>query len=225
MESPEAGERRIILSGALSIIAAAWAILSISVAESLTPGYNVSTETVSGLGSPIFSGVCSSVPSCVAPIQPASAVIVFSFFLNGALLLWASYLFRKATNHRVYALAIGILSVMVLLVGVSYLPFYLGGRSDAVVGAAYDLHITAAITAFFLGPVLAIAFYRITRGPFRFLTVVIGAFALAAGLLFLSGNYLGLGLGGMERMIIYPLDIWQALIGSYFLGGLKQIST
>ncbi len=67
---------RVALAGTLLLIGGAWTILSITIAESLTPGYSVSKETISGLGSPIFSGTCIDVPSCVTPIQPASAIFV-----------------------------------------------------------------------------------------------------------------------------------------------------
>jgi hypothetical protein len=41
---------------------------------------------------------------------------------------------------------------------------------------------------------------------------------LAALALFAGNTYLGLGAGGMERMIFYPAMIWTLGFGAYLLG-------
>ncbi len=215
----EESSRRVARAGAIALFGAIWGILSILVAESLTPGYDVSTETVSGLGAPYFSGICNALPNCAAPIQPASAVIVFSFFLGGALILWSGYLLRTATRHKLFGLGIAVIGALELVIGVSYVPLYLGVSSAGGVGAAYDLHISGAIPFFFLATALAISSFRVTRGLFRYFGLVMGLVALAAILLFVAGTDLGLGRGGMERMIIYPVLLWTVGLGTYLLGG------
>ena len=200
------------------MIGGAWTILSITIAESLTPGYSVSKETISGLGSPIFSGTCNDVPSCVTPIQPASAIFVFARFLNGVLWLWSGSLLRGATAHRRFARAISVVGVANILVGGSYLPFYLGGTTAMVVVAAGAVHVAGAFTTFFLVPIAAISTYRFTRAPLRYISIVLGAFSLAANLLWLTGNYFGMGYGGMERMVAYPLYLWGIGFGASITG-------
>ena len=88
-----------------------------------------------------------------------------------------------------------------------------------VVEAAGVLHVVGALTTFVLGPIAAISTYRFTRGPLRYISVVLGAFALAANVLFLTGNYLGMGYGGMERMVAYPLYLWGIGFGASITGG------
>jgi hypothetical membrane protein len=218
-EAPE-NRRRVELAGALSFLGGTWGLLSITVAESLTPGYSVSNEAVSGLGSPYFSGTCSTIPTCVPPVQPASAIFVFSLFLGALLILWWSYLFGKATVHRRFALCVAVTGAANLLIGLSYVPLYLGASTEGVVGAAYDIHVTGALVVFVLVPILMIAAYRFAQGPFGYFSMVFGVVALAAFVLFLTGNNLGLGYGGMERMIIYPIELWQIGFGVYLMRGL-----
>ncbi len=201
------------------MIGGAWTILSITIAESLTLGYSVSKETISGLGSPIFSGTCNEVPSCVTPIQPASAIFVFAKFLNGILWLWSGSILRSATGHRRFALAISVVGVANILVGASYLPFYLGGTSAGVVVASGAVHAAGALTTFVLTPIAAISTYRFTPVPLRYFSLVLGAFSLAANFLWLTGNYFGLGYGGMERMVAYPLYLWGSGFGASIMGG------
>ncbi|PZG06611.1 hypothetical protein [Nonomuraea aridisoli] len=40
-----------------------------------------------------------------------------------------------------------------------------------------------------------------------------GAVGVAATALFLSGQFLGLGLGGMERLAVYTIVVWAAVLG------------
>jgi hypothetical membrane protein len=195
-----------------------WTILSITIAESLTPGYSVSLETISGLGSPIFSGTCNDIPRCVTLIQPASAIFVFEKFLNGILWLWSGSILRSATGHRRFALAISAVGVGNILVGASYLPFYLGGTSASIVVATGAVHAAGALTTFVLAPIAAICTYRFTRARLRYFSLILGAFALAANFLWLTGNYFGMGYGGMERMIAYPIYLWGIGFGASITG-------
>ena len=48
-------------------------------------------------------------------------------------------------------------------------------------------------------------------------TCLAGAVGLAGLPLFLSHAYLGLGIGGMERVTAYPQDIWLVVFGAYLL--------
>ncbi|MFI8307447.1 hypothetical protein ACIF80_29250 [Streptomyces sp. NPDC085927] len=50
-------------------------------------------------------------------------------------------------------------------------------------------------------------------GPLRRVTGLLGVVALLAFGLFLSGHYLGLGMGGMERVAAYPFLFWVAVLG------------
>ncbi|MEU6666070.1 DUF998 domain-containing protein [Streptomyces sp. NPDC046727] len=54
-------------------------------------------------------------------------------------------------------------------------------------------------------------------GPLRWASSLLGATAITAFGLFLSGRYLGLGMGGMERVAVFPLLVWALSIGVHGL--------
>lgn len=54
---------------------------------------------------------------------------------------------------------------------------------------------------------------RVSRG-FDLLTASLGVLGLLGTSLFVSGHYLGIGQGGMERVAAYPLTVWLILAGS-----------
>ncbi|TLX92560.1 MAG: hypothetical protein E6K96_10325, partial [Thaumarchaeota archaeon] len=144
---------------------------------------------------------------------------MFEKFLNGTLWFWSGWILRSATGHRRFALAISVVGVANILVGASYLPLHLGSTSAVVVVAAGAVHVAGALMTFVLTPIAAISTFRFTRGPLRYFSLVLGAFPLAANFLFLSGNYLGMGYGGMERMVAYPLYLWGIGFGASMTGG------
>jgi hypothetical membrane protein len=86
------------------------------------------------------------------------------------------------------------------------------------------LHSIAAIISFFFGGIAAIASYRITKDPFRYFSVILGVAALLALVLFATTgpDYLGIGVGGMERMIVYPTLTWVIGMGANLLSALSK---
>ncbi|MCJ7649656.1 MAG: hypothetical protein MUP85_13660, partial [Candidatus Lokiarchaeota archaeon] len=66
----------------------------------------------------------------------------------------------------------------------------------------------ASFIAFFFGGLSTIATYKLVKAPFAYLSVLMGMIGLIALALFISNIFLGLGPGGMERMIAYPLLLW-----------------
>jgi hypothetical membrane protein len=87
------------------------------------------------------------------------------------------------------------------------------------------MHEIVSDIAFIFGGLLPIAAYRLVRKPFSYLSVVMGVLSLSAMAL-LSAQYtfslgeqyfLGLGPGGMEKMIAYPILLWQTAFGGYLM--------
>ncbi len=77
--------------------------------------------------------------------------------------------------------------------------------------------MVASLT-FLSGGVAAILAGRVTRPPFRYLSIALGLIALLS--IFLSG-WLGdtrLGDGGIERWVAYPIVLWLVAFGAYILG-------
>ncbi len=83
------------------------------------------------------------------------------------------------------------------------------------------VHVISAGIAFILGNialvVLGFAMFRDTRWDgFRAYTILSGLVGLVAFVLFYTKNYLALGVGGMERLIVAPLLLW-ALVAAIHL--------
>jgi len=221
MQTSTEDRRQVTLAGALLFVATTLLIFAITIAQGLIPGYSVSNEAISGLGLPYFSSICSKVPDCLTPIQPASAIFVFAVFLYAVLLFWSGLLLRRGSNHRTFGLAFVVSAVAAILVGISYLPFYLGATSAATADAALVLHYAGASLFFTVPASAAISAYRFIQSPLRHFSLILGAISLGATLVTFTGSTLGLGFGEIQRMAIYPVLLWEVGFGTYLLRGLE----
>lgn len=79
------------------------------------------------------------------------------------------------------------------------------------------LHTLFAFVAFVFGGLAALVTVAFVRSPLRYLSLVLGVISLAALGLFATGYYLGLGVGGMERMIVLPILGWGMAFGGYLM--------
>lgn len=175
------------LAGLLISAASAQAILAITIAQSLYPGYSV-LQALSDLG----VGV-------TAPIFNVSLVIL------GVLFIASAYYIKKSFGNIYFALLQAVVGIAAA--GVGLFP--------ETTGLPHDLF---AITAFLIGSIIVMLSSRLVKGQIGYFFIVLGIISLAS-LLFglLSKNYLGLGFGGMERLVFYPLVIWGLLFGGYLL--------
>jgi hypothetical membrane protein len=190
-------------AGTLLFIAATQFILCITIAEALYPGYSVSANYISDLG-----------------VGPSAIVFNTSVFLLGLLILTGIYLQRHNPNLKTQ-------NVLLLLMAV-------GAMGVGVFTKDYTLaHGAVASTAFFFAGLSAIASFKLLKKPFSLISITLGAITLAALALFFAGIvtsgsltsteafdssfYLGLGPGGMERMIIYPTLMWLAGFGGHLI--------
>jgi hypothetical membrane protein len=81
-----------------------------------------------------------------------------------------------------------------------------------------QIHILFAFIAFLFIGLSAIASYRIGNFPMSYFSLILGGITLITLLLSAMGLTLGLGNGGIERVILYPSIIWIIGIGAYMLG-------
>lgn len=105
----------------------------------------------------------------------------------------------------------------------SSIVFYLAGIGFILVGMSpwdkYPLtHSIGAHLIAIFGAISSLLAWRFTRGGFSKLSLVAGIISFMA----LFGGYLGLGIlfgsGGDERLIFYPIMLWEIGFGSYLLG-------
>jgi hypothetical membrane protein len=77
------------------------------------------------------------------------------------------------------------------------------------------MHIFASFFVFIFSGLSAIFSSKLMKYPFNIIVILLGLMSLSVLILFIGNIYFGLGIGGMERMIVYPILIWMIGFGSY----------
>jgi len=194
------------LAGVLFVIAVGEFFIGMMMAEATYPGYNISSDTISQLGSMVCHGSCRF-------IQPAADIFNISVTVLGVIILiGGAALFREDRP----------LSITVVITG-------LGAIGVGLTLAAHSapiLHGLVSLITFVFAGISALLSVREGGGVFAVICLVLGILSLASTVLFTLGIYMGLGIGGMERMIVYPVLVWGASFGGYLISkGSKQGAT
>jgi hypothetical membrane protein len=79
------------------------------------------------------------------------------------------------------------------------------------------VHALFALMAFLFGNLAVIYSSKMVRPPTSYVFVLLGLIGLSALALFAGNTFLGLGAGGMERMIFYPAMFWAIGFGAHLL--------
>jgi hypothetical membrane protein len=183
------------VAGALVFVGGSQFVVGMLVTEALYPGYSISQNYISDLG-----------------VGPSAMIFNSSVFLLGLLVVASAYFVQSSfRNHLV--------TILLVLAGVGAMGVGVFPENSPV------MHEIVSDIAFIFGGLLPIAAYRLVRKPFSYLSVVMGLLSLSAMVL-LSAQYsfglgeqyfLGLGPGGMERMIVYPVLLWEVAFGGHLM--------
>jgi len=176
------------LAGSVIFVGAVQFVLALIIAEALYPGYSVADNTISDLG-----------------VGPSAAIFNSSMLLLGASIVVAAYLIQRRFKSKPFFALLIITGVGAM--GVGLFP-----------ENVRPLHTIASLTAFLFEGLSAIASFKLQKPPLSYLAVLLGLTTLAALALYGSGTYLGLGRGGMERMIAYPALLWGVGFGGHLIG-------
>jgi hypothetical membrane protein len=84
------------------------------------------------------------------------------------------------------------------------------------------VHAGFAVMAFLFGNLAVIISRTMVRPPLSWLFVILGLLGLSALVLMGTDTDLGLGIGGMERLIFYPPMFWALGFGAYLMAGEKD---
>lgn len=175
------------MAGFLLLIGSVQFLLAMLVAEGMRPAYSVSADAISDLG-----------------VGSTAALFNTSVALLGVLGLAGVYFYHRTHRKPWLTAVLGLAAIGPIGVGLfpetSPLP-----------------HTIFALLAFLFGGLSAILTSSQTRPPFRYLAVLLGVVGLVAFGLFTTGTFLGIGLGGMERMIVYPITFWEMTFGAYLM--------
>jgi hypothetical membrane protein len=127
----------------------------------------------------------------------------------GLMVIVAGVLVHRALGRRSVTIPLVILGIGAR--GVGLFP-----------GPTGTPHALVAMTTFVSGGIAAITGSRVATGPFRYLSIGLGAVALltlASYMVLGEGSpFAVFGLGGLERWIVYPVVIWVTAFGGWLAG-------
>jgi hypothetical membrane protein len=181
------------VAGALVFVGGSQFVLGMLAAEALYPGYSISQNYISDLGA-----------------GPSALIFNSSVFLLGLMIVVSAYFVQRSFRNR-------LVTGLLVLAGA-------GAMGVGVFPENYPaMHEIVSDIALIFGGLVPIAACRLVRKPLSYLSVVMGVLSLSAMVL-LSAEYsfslgeqyfLGLGPGGIERMIAYPILLWAIAFGGY----------
>jgi uncharacterized membrane protein len=184
--------------GLLFVVAVVQNVLALLTSEAVYSFYSVGRSLVSELGDWSLAGDN-------AVIFNASAV------LYGLLIIAGAFYIRRVFKSRLFSALLAVNGVCSFVSGV------------VAMNISFEVHGTFSLIAF-VG-IMAAAFmsYKFVKAPLSYISVLLGALTLSAIVLFMLGRgnsdfYLGLGAGGIERFIIYPMALWLLGFGAYLIG-------
>ncbi len=190
------GFKSLRLSGLLLLVSGAEFLLLTTLAESLYPNYSVRNNFLSDLGT----------------VEPSGTVWNTSIFLSGLLFVIGAYvLFRSFGRPR------RIILVLYVLAGAGAMATGLLNEN-----AFPDLHQIVSLMAFIFGGISAIVTYRLVRGPFKYVSALLGMFTLVSLVLLIAGFRQQFGNGLMERLVAFPEIIWLMAFGGYLMNSRQE---
>jgi hypothetical membrane protein len=179
-------------------------LAQIIVATAFMPHYSWRSNVISDLGNTgcgNFAGqlVCS----------PRHGLMNVSFVLLGVTIATGSVLIYQEFKENFGSL-------------LSFSAMALAGLGSILVGlfpenTISQLHTTGAELIFIIGNLGVVMFSLVLPLPkiLRVYTFLSGTVALLAAVLYTTNHYLGLGIGGMERLVAYPQTMWLIVFGVY----------
>jgi len=179
------------LAGVLFFFGSVEFLLAMLICEGSLPAYSVSTQAISDFG-----------------VGPTAALFNTAVILLGLLTIAAAYFYHR--THKTLWITVPFLLAGIGPIGVGLFPENL--PPDIRV-----LHGIFALIAFLFGNLVAVLVATRLRPPLRYVSLLLGVVGLVALVLFTAGQYLGIGFGGMERMIAYPVLLWETGFGGYLM--------
>ena len=190
------------LGGLLLTVAGATILMGIITAEALYPAtFTTGGNEISDLG--------GTRPPDSRIFQPSAAIFDVSMIAIGILVIAASWFVDRAFGRRSVTIPMTVLGIGAL--GVGLFP-----------GNTGNPHAIFAMVTFVAGGVAAISAARVASGPFRLVSLVLGAASLVTLVTYMvvgdAGPMASLGIGGIERWIVYPVVLWVVAFGGYLSG-------
>jgi len=190
------------IGGGLLFLAGATILMGIITAEALYPGtFSTGANEISDLGG-------TRPPNSVI-LQPSATIFDVSMMLIGVLVMVASGFVQRAFGRRSVTIPIAVLGVGAF--GVGIFP-----------GNTGNPHAIFAMVTFISGGIAALTAARVTSGPFRYISYLLGTASLGTLVTYMllgdASPMAVLGIGGVERWIVFPVVLWVTAYGGYLCG-------
>ncbi len=162
-----------------------------------TGGYNESTNYISDLGA-----TCPTHGPCYIPpsgyLYDTTIVILGLFILAGAYFLQRAFRYKPAT-------------AMIALAGIGAIGVGVFPETTGIVHGIFSLIV------FLFAGLAALVTANFQRKPLFFFSIILGVVTLVALVLYMGGIYAGLGAGGMERVVVWPVLLWSIGFGGHLM--------
>jgi len=142
---------------------------------------------------------------------PSALIWNFSLFLLGIIGVIFAYLIYRLFSSKDL--------LFTRLFFIFFILFGVGAMMVVIfpMGAPMGLHSISALIAFGFCGVAMLVSFKLQEAPLSYITIVLAVMELVALVLYVFNIDLGLGLGGMERMIVYPAIFWTTAFGTYLM--------
>ncbi len=197
------------VAGALLFLAGVVVIMGIITAEATYPDYSTRTNDISDLGATRW-------PNSIIK-QPAATIFTTTLVAVGVLVIVSGYAIYRSlgAGHVVTALALLLVLYGICALGVAA---FNGSTEQSLA-----LHTLFSLFVFTIGGLAAIVSYGVLRVPFSIFAVILGIIsltAIAVNIIYQDANplFATIGLGGVERWIVYPSVMWLIGFGGYLMG-------
>lgn len=209
MEQVKTKKRVRSVAGLLCVVATVQFLIGVQVAQASYPNYSVTQQYLSDLGATCPGGVGTT--PCVI-VQPSAIVWDTVLSLMGLLSLVSAFLFFLTFRTRLLPVLLGLWGLGTMIAGVFPQSIYI-------------VHGPASALAFAAGSIAGLVTFKLHLEAPRSLGIV----SAGLGLLSLIGiallrifsfsalNATVIGGGGVERLIVYPIVVWELLLGLFLL--------
>jgi len=181
------------IAGLLFFIASVQFVLVAITCEALYPGYSVGQQFMSDLGNWSLAG-------------NYAAIYNMSIVFAGVIGIVSAYFIQRVFRNRLFTSLLVVGDVCYVMVGVVSMDVSL------------PVHGVFGLVGLVFGLAAMIMSYRFVKSPLSYAPLILGGVTILAIVFQASGFYLGLGLGGIERLEMYPSLLWSLGFGAYLVG-------
>jgi len=181
------------IAGLLGFAGAIQFVLAVIICEAIYSGYSVGQQYISDLGNWSLAG-------------NYAAIFNVSIVFAGAFGFASAYFIQQAFKNRLFSSLLMISTFCDVLIGVF--------AEDI----SMPMHGISSLISLICGLGAGFMTYKFVKSPLSYAPIILGGVIIVAVVLQGSGNYLGLGLGGIERLEIYPSLLWGLVFDAYLIG-------